>query len=103
MTDGLIPQPVYPIKRRRLLALRQRGIVKHGIHIITHLAAKGHNRLPNVNLFAGALANDVHAQQLARLIMENELKQASGVANDLPARDLAVLRLAHLVRHARLG
>ena len=52
---------------------------------------------------AGTLANDVHPQQRVSVQVEDQLQQAGGVADDLPARDLAVVGFAHFVRHALLG
>ena len=62
---------------------------------------KAEHRLADVDQFGRALADDVHAQQLRVSRWKISLSRPD-VAEDLAARDLAVLRLAHLVGHACL-
>ena len=52
---------------------------------------------------AGAVADDMHAEQLAGLAVENQLQQASHVADDLAAGDLLIVGLADLIGDADLG
>src|SRR5579863_9726040 len=51
----------------------------------------------------GALADYVDAQQLPGLAMKQQLHKADAVADDLAARQLAIRRLAGLVRHILFG
>ena len=57
-----------------------------------------HARHADVDELAGDLADHVHAEQLAAGRVEDQLNHAVGVADDLPARVLAVLGLADDVR-----
>ena len=52
---------------------------------------------------AGAFADDVHAEHLARVAMEDELESARGVAANLAAGDLAIVGHADLVGHVLVG
>ena len=52
---GRLNQPINPIKRRRLVTLRQRGIVEDRVDEVIHRAAEGHHRLPDVDQLARAL------------------------------------------------
>src|SRR3989304_6862446 len=104
LPPGIISaEAIYSIEGRRLVTLRQCRVVEDGLHKIIYAAAEGQHRLPDVHELTRALADDVHPQQLARLQMEDELEQAGAVADDLPARDLAVLGFANLVRDAPVG
>jgi hypothetical protein len=58
---------VEPIESGGFIALGERRVIEHGIHEIVDLAAEGQHRLADVNQLASALADDVHAKQLARL------------------------------------
>src|SRR5207302_8929114 len=59
--------------------------------------------LAEVNELARARADDVDAQMRVGVELEDELQQAGAIADDLPAGNLAVVRLADLVRHAGVG
>src|SRR5271167_1746718 len=61
---------VEPVERRDLVRLRQSGVVEHRVAEIFDGAAVVHHGLPDVNDFRGALADHVHAQQLARVAIE---------------------------------
>ncbi len=52
---------------------------------------------------AGAFADDVHAENLARVAMEDELQAAGGVAANLAARGLAIVGHADFVGHVFVG
>ena len=51
----------------------------------------------------GSFADDVHAQNLARFAMKDELQPPGGIAADLPARGLAIVGHADFVGHVFLG
>jgi len=93
-------QPIDPIKRSGLVALCQRGIVEHGVDEVFHFAFERHHRLPDMDEFARAFADDVHAEQFMCFEMEDQFQESGLVADDLSACDFAVLRLAHFVGDA---
>ena len=99
--DIALDQPVHAVKGRRLVALRQRGIVENRVDEIIDRAAECHHRLTDVDQLAGAFADDVHAQQLVVLAMKDQLEHTDSIAQDLPARDLLVISFADLVGDAR--
>ena len=96
-------QFVDTVEGRHLIAFGQGRIVEYGIHEIIHGAFQDHHGLADVQQLAGALADDVHAQQFARLAMENQLEPAGGIAANLAARGLSIVGQAHFVRRVLLG
>ena len=84
------PHPVDAVERRRLVALGQGRVVEHRVHEVVDLAAETQHRLTDVDQFAGAFADDVDAEQFAGVGAEDDLQQTGDVADDLPARDLAI-------------
>src|SRR5664279_2356648 len=54
-----------------LVTLRQSRIVEHRLHEVIDSAFQNHHRLADVQQFGGPFADDVHAQNLARLPMED--------------------------------
>ena len=67
------------------------------------MPSEGHDRLADVDQLGGALADDVHAEHLAGVAMEDELEAAGGVAANLAAGDLAVVGHADFVGHVFVG
>ena len=94
---------VIRIKRRHLVALGERGIVEDIVHKEVERSPKRHRRLPNVNQFGCACAEQMHAEYGPIVRVHEELYQTVGVANDLPARDFTVTGHANLVRDASLA
>src|SRR6185437_8418065 len=92
-------QPVDPVECRRLVALRQRRIIEHRVDEIIHHAAQHHHCLANVHQLRRALANDVHAQNLPRLAMKNQLQPSCRVASNLSPCNLAVICHAYFIRN----
>jgi hypothetical protein len=76
-------EPVDPIERRGLVALRQRGVVEDRIDEVVNLATESQDGLPDVHELGGLGADDMNAQRLAALTVENELQEASAVAENL--------------------
>ena len=87
----------------RFIAFGERGVIEDRIDEVIDLAAEGQHGLPDVHQFAGAVADDVDAQQLPRLAVEQQLEQAGCIADNLAAGDFAVARFANLVLHAVAG
>ena len=56
-----------------------------------------------MNQFDGALADDMDAEEFARLAMKEELQYPTDVADNLTARDFAIHRFANFIRHALVG
>ena len=63
-------QSIHTIESRRLITLGQRRIIENRVDEIIDRAAESHHRLPDVDQFARALADDMHAQQLVILAMK---------------------------------
>ena len=63
---GLL-EPVQTVKRGGLIALRERRIIKNGIHEICHFAFEQKHRLPDVEQLRGVFIEDMHAQQFQGL------------------------------------
>src|SRR5215469_8670248 len=100
----LVPmQTPETVERRRLVTLGQGGVVENRLDKVVDGASQGHDRLADVHQFAGSFADDVYAQNLARVAVEDEFQPARRVAANLPARDLAIIRHAYLVRHILIG
>src|SRR5665213_3050148 len=62
---------VHAIERGHFVALRQRRIVEHRLDEVLQLAIERHYRLADVQQFAGALADDVYAENRMRLAVED--------------------------------
>jgi len=86
-----------------LVTLRERRVVENGVNKIVDFPAHREHRLPDMHQFDCAFPDDVHAQQLAALAMEQQLHEADTVTDDLPAGQLAIGRLAGFVRDILLG
>src|ERR1035438_3056922 len=96
-------QLVDTVEGRHFITFGQGRIVEHGIHEIIHGAFQDHHGLADVQQLAGALADDVYAQQFPRFSMEDQLEPASGIAANLAARGLAIIGQAHFVRRVFFG
>ncbi len=96
-------QLVQAVKCRGLVALGKSRIVENGIDKVVDGSLEDHDRLPDVEQFARAFADDVHAEHFPGLTMEDELQPPGGVAANLTARDLAIIGDADLVGHVLIG
>src|ERR1039458_4618401 len=96
-------QAAQAVESRNLIAFREGGVVEDCIDEIIHGAAKDHDRLADVDQFAGALADDVYAQHLARIAMKDELEPPGSIAGNLPARAFPVISHAYFVGHILVG
>ena len=96
-------QAAQAIEGGHLVALGEGGVVEDGVDEVVHRAAQGHHRLADVDQLAGALADNVHAQHLAGVAMEDELEPAGGIAANLAARHLAIVGHAHFVGNVLVG
>src|SRR5215469_1657115 len=96
-------QPSETVEGRRLVALRQRWIVEDRGDEVVHGSIERHDGLPDVDQLACAFADDVDAEHLAGVAMEDELEAAGGIAADLAARYFAVVGHADFVGHVLVG
>src|ERR1700733_507505 len=96
-------EAVDAVKGGSLVALSQRGIVEHCIDEVVYCPAQRHDRLADVDQLCRSLADDVDAENGPVFAMEDQLQAPRGVAANLSARDLAIIRDADLVGHILLG
>src|SRR6476659_8996659 len=66
-------ETVDAVKRCRLVGFGKRGVVEYRVDEVIEFAAKRHDRLSNVQQLAGPFSDDVHAEQVACLAMEDDL------------------------------
>src|SRR5207249_7552807 len=92
-------QLIQAVKGCSLVAFGQGRIIEDRVHEVFDRAFQDEDRLADVEKLGRAVANDVNAQQLLGLAMEDELQPAGGVPHDLPARDLAIVSDAYFVGH----
>src|SRR5579862_6515218 len=85
-------QPVDAIEGGGLVALGQGWIVEYRVDEVVEIAVERHDRLADMDELRRALADDVHAEHLARFAVEDQLQAPGGVAANLAACDLAVIR-----------
>src|SRR5262245_61364241 len=78
-----------------LVGLGERRIVEHHLDEDVDRATELNHRLPDVHELGRALADHVHADQLAIPRVDDELRDALDVALDLAARILTIERSAH--------
>src|SRR5260370_40078689 len=78
---------VHAVERRGLVAFGQRRVIENRFDKIVDLAIENQHGLPDVQQLRRAFADDVDAQQLARLAMEDQLEPSGGVAGNLTARE----------------
>src|SRR6202044_3514694 len=81
-------KPVDAVECGSLIALGKGGVIEHRIDEVVQCAAERHDCLPDVQQFASALADDVHAQQMPRLAMKDDLQPSRSIASDLSPGDL---------------
>src|ERR1044072_3322828 len=74
-----------------LVALGERRVVEDRVDEVVNRALQDHHGLADVQNLGRALADDVDAEDFARLAVENNLQPARRVAANLAARDLAVV------------
>ena len=96
-------QAAEAVKCRGLVALGESGVVEDRVDEVVDGAAQDHHGLADVHQFAGAFADDVDAQNLARVAMEDELEAAGGVAANLAASDFAIEGHADFVGNIFVG
>src|SRR5882757_10144266 len=92
-------KPINAVKGGSLIALGKGGVIEHRIDKVVQCTAEGHDGLPDVQQFAGTLAYDMHSQKMPCLAMKDNLQAAGGVAPDLAAGNLAIIRDTHFVGH----
>src|SRR6185503_3411393 len=83
------------VVRRVFEALGERRVVEHHRDEGVDRAAQEDHGLTDVNELARAIAKTMAADELARLLVEDELHEAVLVADDLAARVLAVEASPH--------
>ncbi len=94
-------QAAEAVEGRGFVALGESGVVEDGVDEVVDGAAEDHDGLADVDQLAGAFADDVHAEHLARVAVEDELEAAGGVAANLAAGGFAIVTPCRL-RRARL-
>src|SRR5271169_4112759 len=87
-------QPVHAVEGGIFVTFGESGIIENGIYKVINLSAQGHHRLADVDQFAGALTDDVDAQHIAGLAVEEDLQHANVITDNLAARNFAVAGLA---------
>src|SRR5580693_9351694 len=94
---------VQSVEGGSLVAFSQRWVVEDRLDKIFDRPTQNHHRLPDVEQFTRAFANDVHAEQEPRLAVENQLEAAGCIAANLTPRNLPVVSHSHLERHIFIG
>src|SRR5687767_8432461 len=82
---------------RVLIRLAERREVEYAVDECIQRSAELHDHHPDVQKLRGILSDDVDAEQLESLALEDDLDEALGVADDLSAGVVAVERAAQLV------
>jgi hypothetical protein len=80
----------------------QGRVVEDRVDEEVDVAAEAQAGQTDVNQFAGELADDVHAQELAARDFEDHFDHPLGVADDLAAAVIAVFVLADDIRNIRV-
>src|ERR1039457_7267631 len=89
-SSGLVAiETANAIEGGRFVAFSEGWVVEDGVDEVVNGTAQDHDRLADVDKFRCALTNDMNAEDLARVAMENELEAASGIATNLTAGSLA--------------
>src|ERR1700722_2003090 len=65
-------QPAYAVEGRNLVTLRQSRIVEHGFGEVINNTAERHDGLADVDQLARVFPDDMNAQHLARIAMEDQ-------------------------------
>ena len=86
-----------------LVALGEGGIVKNCIDEVVNRSAKRHNGLADMNELRSSLADDVNAEDLARVTVEDQLEPASGVPANLSPCSLTIVGHSNFVRDVFVG
>src|SRR5579862_5597569 len=94
---------IQSIERRGLIAFGQGRVVEDRVDEISHGSFEDHHGLADVKQFGSAVADDVDPQDLAGFAVEDQLEASGGIAADLAAGDLAIIRHAHLVGNVFVG
>src|ERR1700687_2313208 len=98
-----LPQFVETVEGGGFIAFRQRRVVEDGVREILDGSLERKNSLPDVEQLRRAFSDDVYAQQLFGIGIENQLYAPGGGAANVPARDLPEKSDPHFVRHALFG
>ncbi|TYZ57671.1 hypothetical protein PybrP1_011176 [[Pythium] brassicae (nom. inval.)] len=89
------------VQRRDAVRLRERRVVEHRVPKVRDRAAHGDRDLPDVDDLCRAFADRVHAKELERRRVKEDLEHAARrAAAHLPFRELRVLGNADLKVHA---
>src|SRR3989442_2931659 len=96
-------QLVQAVQRGHLISLSKGGVVEDRVAEIFDRGAQGKHRLADVDNLRGARADDMNAQKLEALGIEQELQQALLIAEHLALGQLGVLGDARLVGYFRRG
>ena len=97
---ALLFYPVKPIERGNAVGFGHSGIVKRGVdevHQGIGLAFLRHNRLPNVDDFRCLRPETVNAQNFKGLAVKENFEHARESPRHLCPRDMAKVRVAHLI------
>src|SRR3569833_2185637 len=90
-------QAAEPIKGCGFVALGEGWVVEDGVDEVLDCAAEDHDCLANVDLLAGAFADDVDAENFARFSLEDELEAPGSVPADLASGSFAIESHANFV------
>src|SRR3989454_804387 len=96
-------QLVQAVQRGHLISLSKSGVVEDRVAEIFDRGAQGQHRLADVDNLRGARADDMNAQKLEALGIEQELQQALLITEHLALGQLGVLGDARLVGYFRRG
>src|SRR2546425_1217879 len=96
-------QLVQAVQRGHLISLSKSGVIEDRVAEIFDRGAQGKHRLADVDNLRGARADDMNAQKLEALGIEQELQQALLIAEHLALGQLGVLGDARLVGYFRRG
>src|SRR5271157_4023066 len=91
-------QLVQPVQRRDFEGFRQRRIVEYGVAEILDGSSQRKHCLPDVDDLSGAIADDVHSQQLQACRIEDQLQKSLIVSQHLRFDQFGITGNADLVR-----
>jgi hypothetical protein len=86
-----------------LVAFGERGVVEDGVDEIFDAAVEGEDGLADVEEFGGTFTDDVDAEQMLGIGIEEKFEAAGSVSPDLPASNLAEVGHANFVGNAFVG
>src|SRR5687768_18111123 len=84
--------PVDSIQRRHAVTFRQGWIVEDGVHEVVDHTVIGHNGLTDMNELGRAVPDGMDAQELSRLVVEEQFQHADLVADQLSPGNFPVAR-----------